>query len=74
MGDHVCDGGLSPGKTAERVIVELTKEQHGLIVWKLNQIADLCLSPAIGQPTADDRESATKFWGLADAMQKGVRQ
>lgn len=72
MGDHVCDAGLSP-VSGERVIVELSKEQHGLIVWKLNQIADLCLSPAFGPPTPADRESATTFWGLADAMQEGVR-
>lgn len=54
------------------VTVELTREQHGKIIWKLDQLADLCLDKYLGLPSSEDEEQSERFRSLADAMRDGV--
>lgn len=56
----------------EMVTVELTREQHGKIIWKLDQLADLCLDKYLGLPSSEDEEQSEHFRSLADAMRDGV--
>lgn len=62
--------------TDKTLTVRISAEDHGKIIWKLEQLADACenLAPPLAPPNVrrEDQEAAAHFRALAEAMRSGV--